>query len=87
MDDPVLIDLTKGQKYKLPVNIQHHVRIINFFAILTLKFKFFNYFKYVETNSNNISELIPHYLKQFEMDKCIIFTNMRSITFLKYFSF
>jgi hypothetical protein len=25
MNDPVLIDLTKGQKYKLPVNIQHHV--------------------------------------------------------------
>ena len=31
MNDPVLIDLTKGQKYKLPVNIQHHVRIIDYF--------------------------------------------------------
>ena len=31
MDNPVLIDLTKGQKYKLPVNIQHHVKIIDYF--------------------------------------------------------
>lgn len=28
MNEPVLIDLTKGQKYKLPVNIQHHVKLL-----------------------------------------------------------
>ena len=29
MNKPILVDLTQGQKYKLPTNIQHYVNIIN----------------------------------------------------------
>ena len=29
MNKPILVDLTQGQKYKLPTNIQHYVNKIN----------------------------------------------------------
>ena len=57
MNEPVFVDLTQNQKYKLPVNIQHH---------------------YVRAHNYDLADLVSHYLKEFKMDQCIIFTNMKS---------
>lgn len=57
MHEPVFVDLTQGQKYKLPVNIQHH---------------------FIKAKNCDIASLVAHYLTEFQMDKCIVFTNMKS---------
>lgn len=57
MRDPAFVDLTKGQRFKMPANIEHCI---------------------VNTHGKDTSHIITHYMKEFNADKCIIFTKTKS---------
>lgn len=61
MRDPAFVDLTKGQRFKMPTNIEHCI---------------------VNSYGKETSDIITHYLKEYNADKCIIFTKTKSKCFL-----
>lgn len=59
MKDTVTVDLTKGQRFMLPKNIEHFI--------------------HGEPVARHMqAKVINHYIKKFDSDRCIIFTNKKS---------
>jgi superfamily II DNA/RNA helicase len=78
MHKPVLVDLTEGQKYKLPTNIDHYVNNRKEFFIDIIVFIKIIYIKMVKASFNSNFNLIKNYIDEFKSKRCIVFANTKS---------